>query len=296
MGMKLLVLHGPNLNLLGEKDGTPGGRFDDLNRALRAEATQQGFELKIVQSNHEGVLIDTLHAERRNVAGVVVNPTGLFGSHALRDALEAIGLPAVEVHLDAARAKQSVLREVCEAQISGKGFEPYLRALKGFGKGEFGSLGSKEQPRGKAAPAPIKAKTLGRKAEASASTPAKALARTAEAGTPAKTLGRKAPAAEKPAKAEKTIGRGSKETPAADMLTRALVREKIADRLAGKLSPAGLATWARAQWMEVQRGAPAESGHRDMLEDSLQTLTLSTMPATKLTDEQLVDMMTQLEG
>jgi 3-dehydroquinate dehydratase-2 len=294
MGMKLLVLHGPNLNLLGEKEGTPGGRFDDLNRALRAEATGQGLELKIVQSNHEGVLIDTLHAERRNVAGVVVNPAGLFGSHALRDALEAIGLPAVEVHLDGARVKQSVLRQACAAQISGKGFEPYLQAIQRFGRGEFTPKGERARPA--VAAAPTKAKTLGRKAEAPASAPAKALARTAEAGSPAKTLGRKAPAAEKPAKGEKTIGRSSKETPAADILTRALVRQKIADRLAGKLSPAGLATWARTQWMEVQRGAPAESGHRDMLEDSLQTLTLSTLPATKLTDEQLVDMMTQLEG
>ena len=291
MSMKLLVLHGPNLNLLGEREGTAGARFEDLNRALRAEATQQGLELKIVQSNHEGVLIDTLHAERRNVAGVVVNPSGLFGSHALRDALEAIGLPAVEVHLDGARAKQSVLKEACAAQISGKGFEPYLQAITRFGKGEFAARGE----RAKVALA-AKEKTLGRKAEAPAASPAKALARTAEAGSPGKTLGRKAQAAEKPAKGGKTIGRGgSKDTPAADMLTRALVREKIADRLAGKLSPAALATWARTQWLEVQRGAPAESGHRDMLEDSLQTLTLSTLPATRLTDEQLVDMMTQLE-
>jgi 3-dehydroquinate dehydratase-2 len=290
MGMKLLVLHGPNLNLLGEREGTPGGRFEDLNRALRSHATTHGLELKIVQSNHEGVLIDTLHAERRNVAGVVVNPAGLFGSHALKDALEAIGVPAIEVHLDGARAKQSVLKEACAAQVSGKGFEPYLQAIERFARGEFASQGE----RGKAA-APGKTKTLGRKAEAPAASPARALARTAEAGSGGKTLGRKAQSADKPSKAEKTIGRGSKQTPATDILTRALVREKIADRLAGKLSPAGLATWARTQWLEVQRGAPAESGHRDMLEDSLQTLTLSTLPASRLTDEQLVDMMTQLD-
>jgi 3-dehydroquinate dehydratase-2 len=291
MVMKLLVLHGPNLNLLGEREGTPGGRFEELNRALRAHATDHGLELKIVQSNHEGVLIDTLHAERRNVAGVVVNPAGLFGSHALKDALEVIGVPAVEVHLDGARARQSVLKEACAAQISGKGFEPYLEAVERFAQGEFTSKAELAK-----AAAPGKAKTLGRKAEAPAAAPAKALARTAEAGSGSKTLGRKAQAADKPARADKTIGRGAKETPAADILTRALVRQKIAERLSGKLSPAGLATWARAQWLEVQRGAPAESGHRDMLEDSLQTLTLSTMPATRLTDEQLVDMMTQLEG
>src|SRR5437868_4969636 len=125
MGMKLLVLHGPNLNLLGEREGTAGGRYEDLNSALRSRAAGHGIELKIVQSNHEGVLIDTLHAERRNVSGVVVNPAGLFASHALRDALEAVGVPAIEVHLDGARAKQSVLKDVCAGQLSGKGFDSY---------------------------------------------------------------------------------------------------------------------------------------------------------------------------
>jgi 3-dehydroquinate dehydratase-2 len=291
MGMKLLVLHGPNLNLLGEREGTAGGRFEDLNSALRSRAASHGLELKIIQSNHEGVLIDTLHAERRNIAGVVVNPAGLFGSYALRDALEAVGVPAVEVHLDGARAKQSVLKEVCAAQLAGKGFDSYLQALERFAQGEF--TGGRESSK---TPAPGKQKTMGRKTDALALVPAKALARTAEAGGGGKTLGRK-PQADKPSKSakEKTLGRGSKGTPAADLLTRALVREKIAERLSGKLTPGALASWARTQWLEVQRGAPAESGYRDMLEDSLQTLTLSTMPASKLTDEQLVDMMTQLE-
>lgn len=284
MGMRLLVLHGPNVNLLGEREGATGSRFEDLNGALRARAASHGLELKIVQSNHEGVLIDTLHAERRSIAGVMVNPAGLFGSYALRDALEAVGVPAVEVHLDGARAKQSVLKEACVAQLSGKGFEPYLQALDRLAQG-----GQK----GKAVPASVQAKTLGRK---EAPEPAQALARTAEAGGTSKTLGRKASAAaDKPARGEKTLGRGGKETPAADLLTRALVRQKIAERLSGKLSPSGLATWARTQWEGVQRGAPAESGYRDLLEDSLQTLTLSAMPASRLSDEQLVDLMTQLE-
>jgi 3-dehydroquinate dehydratase-2 len=237
------------------------------------------------------VLIDTLHAERRNVGGVVVNPAGLFGSHALRDALEAVGVPAIEVHLDGAWAKQSVLKDVCTGQFSGKGFDSYLQAIDRFAQGEL----TAGRERAKAA-APGKAKTLGRKTEAQSSTPVKALARTADTGGPAKTLGRKGQA-DKPAKAEKekSLGRGSKGTPAADLLTRALVRQKIADRLSGKLSPGGLASWARTQWLEVQRGAPAESGYRDTLEDSLQTLTLSTLPASRLSDEQLVDMMTQLD-
>jgi 3-dehydroquinate dehydratase-2 len=140
-------------------------------------------------------------------------------------------------------------------------------------------------------------KGLRRKTEAPASAPAKALARTTGAGGGGKSLGRKGqadPSAKEEAPA-KTLRKGSKGTPAADLLTRALVREKISERLSGKLTPGDLASWARVQLLEVQRGAPAESGHRDMLEDSLQTLTLSTLPASRLTDEQLVDMMVQLE-
>ena len=295
MSMRLLVLHGPNLNLLGEREGASGGRFEDLNSALRARASSHGLELKIVQSNHEGVLIDTLHAERRSIHGVVVNPAGLFGSHSLRDALEVVGVPAVEVQLDAARAKLSVLKEACAAQLTGKGFEGYLQAIDRLARKEFSSS---REPAKAPAPAPGKAKTLGRKAEVLALVPVKALAREADTAAPAKTLGRKGPGTDKPEKAEKgkTIGRGSKETPSAGLLSRALVREKIADRLSGKLTPAGLVTWARAQYLEVQRGAPAESGYRDMLEDSLQTLTLSTMPTSRLSDEQLVDLMTQLDG
>jgi 3-dehydroquinate dehydratase-2 len=97
----------------------------------------------------------------------------------------------------------------------------------------------------------------------------------------------------------KTLGRllatGRKEE-GGNLLTRALVRAKIAERLGGTLSPAGLATWARAKWLDVQRGAPAESGQREMLEDSLQSLALSTIPASRLSDDQLVELMTQLEG
>ncbi len=162
------------------------------------------------------------------------------------------------------------------------------------GPGKAKTIGRKVKAPKPAAEAPTK--TLGRKTAGQSTAPSKALARTAEAGGAVKTLGRKGQL-DKPAKAakEKTIGRGSKGTPASDLLTRALVREKIADRLSGKLSPEGLASWARAQFLEVQRGAPAESGYQDMLEDSLQTLTLSTMPVSRLTDEQLVDMMTQLD-
>ncbi|MDC0713938.1 type II 3-dehydroquinate dehydratase [Stigmatella sp. ncwal1] len=258
MGMTLLVLHGPSLTFLKE--------FEGLDGVLRLRAASHGLALKIVQSNHEGVLIDTLQAERRGIDGVVVNPAGLFSSYPLRDALETMGVPVFEVHLEGARAKLSVLKEVCTEQFSGKGADPYLQAIDQFIQTKTSAGGGK----GKAA-AVSKMKTLGRKIP-------------------------REPKASPSSPAGKTLGRSAKALSSEGMLSRKLIRQKIAERLAGKLSAAELATWARMQWMEVQRGAPAESGYRDMLEDSLQTLTLSTMPASRLTDEQLVDLMAQLEG
>lgn len=326
MGKKLLVLHGPNLNLLGERDGRSGGSLDDLNRVLRDKAAELGVELKVVQSNHEGVLVDALHAERHGLSGVAVNPMGLFGSHVLKDALKLVGAPAIEVTLGDPR-EDSVVAEACELQVGGDDFEPYTDALERLAHSHFEvdeeeveeappprqepevkkTLGRKAEPPPEPAPPPAPAKpekSLGRKVVEAAvvSTSTQALARTVDAAVApaaAKTLGRKGESA--PVKADKpgkSLGRGARSTPtpASDFLTRAVVRQKIADRLSGRLTPAELATWARARWQEVQRGAPAESGHRDLLEDSLQSLTLSTMAASKLSDEQLVDLMTQLEG
>ncbi|WP_186001725.1 type II 3-dehydroquinate dehydratase [Corallococcus sp. Z5C101001] len=314
MGMKLLVLHGPNLNLLGEREDVAGGRLADLDAALRAKAKQLGLELTIVQSNHEGVLIDTLHAERKRVEGVLINPAGLFTSYALKEALEAVGLPAIEVLLKPP-ARESVVAEACAMQVLGlHGFDPYIQALETFASGIFhpaipgplktlgrrkGKGGGEEEER----PRP---KLVGRVhplkggAPAPVAAPARSLARTAEAGGPLKTLGRKAASsteAKQEGRAGKSLGRAAKAggLPASDLLTRALVRQKIADRLAGRLSEAELATWARAKYQQVQRGEPAESGHRELLEDSLQSLTLSHLPATRMSDEQLVDLMTRLE-
>ncbi|WP_208647355.1 type II 3-dehydroquinate dehydratase [Corallococcus interemptor] len=318
MGMKLLVLHGPNLNLLGEREDVAGGRLPDLDALLRAKAKALGLELTIVQSNHEGVLIDAIHAERKNVEGILINPAGYFTSYALKEALEAVGLPAIEVMLKPP-ARESVVAEACAMQVLGlHGFDPYVQALETFASGIF-------HP---AIPGPVK--TLGRRKKGSAedddegsrpkpklvarvhplkkddtpeptplAAPARSLRRTAEAGGPLKTLGRKSmPTVVKTeGKPGKTLGRAAKggSTPAAELLTRALVRQKVADRLAGRLSEAELATWARAKYQQVQRGEPAESGHRELLEDSLQSLTLSHLPATRLTDTQLVDLMTRLE-
>jgi 3-dehydroquinate dehydratase-2 len=93
-----------------------------------------------------------------------------------------------------------------------------------------------------------------------------------------------------------SLARAARGGSAVKLLTRSLIRQKIAERLSGKLTAAGLATWARGQWQEVQLGQAAESGQREVLEDTLQTLTLSAVPAGKLSEDQLIDLMTQLEG
>ncbi|MFY0573617.1 type II 3-dehydroquinate dehydratase [Cystobacter fuscus] len=144
MGKRLLVLHGPNLNLLGEREGREGGRFADLDAALKARASALGLELTVVQSNHEGVLLDTLHAERSRVEGVVVSPSSLFGSYPLRDALEAIGLPALEVYLEELDGRESVVAEACVATLEGEGFDSYLQALERFASGDLTGDSSEE--------------------------------------------------------------------------------------------------------------------------------------------------------
>jgi 3-dehydroquinate dehydratase-2 len=134
---KILILHGPNLNLLGLREPAVYGRvtLDDINARLHELAQARGAALTIQQSNHEGVLIDAIQDARTWAAGIVINPGGFtHTSVALRDAISGVALPTVEVHLSNIYAREnfrhhSFLSPVCVGSIAGFGWRSYLLGL-----------------------------------------------------------------------------------------------------------------------------------------------------------------------
>jgi len=136
--MNILLLNGPNLNLLGEREPDIYGTttLAELEQMVRARAHALGHTVRALQSNHEGALIDELHQSRHWADGVIFNP-GAFThySYALRDAIAATKLRVVEVHLSDITRREpwrrvSVLEEVCAHRVMGKGTAGYLEALE----------------------------------------------------------------------------------------------------------------------------------------------------------------------
>ena len=314
---RILVLHGPNLSL-GPVESSP----QVIDAKLSAKANALGAEVRAVASNREGDLLDALVENKDWLQAVIVNPTSLapiaFG---LAEALELLKVPSIEVQLGSPGKGKSALKDVVESQIHGKGVDGYLEALtqlapKGASKAvaaaraevrkvesstalkavlKAAEKSAEEDEEEESPPAkraePRTQKTLGR---ADSATPVvnraverkeKTIGERVTAGytltPPPKTLGKKAP----PARKESQEPHG--------ILTRARVREQIAERLAGSMTPAALATWARARWADLQAGSPAESGQRERLEDVLQTLIVAA--AGKASDQALIELMVQLE-
>ena len=134
----MLVIHGPNLNLLGEREPAVYGALTlaALDAELAELADDLGVAVECHQSNHEGALLDLLHGARGRAAGVILNPGGYtHTSVALHDAIKAVGLPTVEVHLSNIHAREpfrqrSVTASACAGVIAGLGKASYLLALR----------------------------------------------------------------------------------------------------------------------------------------------------------------------
>ncbi len=135
--MKILVVNGPNLNLLGTREPEVYGTLtlEKINEELLKYAKELGVEIEFFQSNVEGEIVNAIQAARKNCAGIVINPAAYtHTSVAIRDAISAVALPAVEIHISNVYAreefrKDSLIAPVCIGQIAGFGLDSYKLAM-----------------------------------------------------------------------------------------------------------------------------------------------------------------------
>lgn len=138
--MNILVIHGPNLNLLGTREPNVYGNMtlNEINALIKEYGRKQGIAVDTLQFNHEGNIIDAIQQARDKYQGIIINPAALTHySYAVRDALAAVDLPAIEVHLSNIHAREnfrrlSVTAPVVTGQISGLGPKGYILALQWF--------------------------------------------------------------------------------------------------------------------------------------------------------------------
>jgi 3-dehydroquinate dehydratase-2 len=134
----VLVLHGPNLNLLGFREPHLYGdkTLEDINAAIEQEAKRLGLTVRVVQSSYEGALVEAIHQAAGWAQAIIINPAGYtHTSVVIRDAIQAVRLPAIEVHLSNIAAREefrhhSVIAPVCVGQISGFRWQSYILALQ----------------------------------------------------------------------------------------------------------------------------------------------------------------------
>ena len=135
--MNILVINGPNLNMLGIREPAIYGSatYQDLLELIRREADSMGVQVSFFQSNHEGALVDAIQEAYGKMDGIIINPGAYtHTSVALLDAVKAVGIPTVEVHISDPDARDefrkiSYIRQACAATIKGRGFQGYLDAM-----------------------------------------------------------------------------------------------------------------------------------------------------------------------